>query len=188
MRHFRAPRPHRQKHRRRDAGGICQRRGCGRLRGQDSAQHGRAQRGYPSGTTNRVSDRNQRRRHHHRWRRHLRRRRQHRGTPGNALRTRRGMHLEGGERPDQGQAVDGFRRSGRAGREEHLARGRRIRAYRQGHRGHSGSRNSLICGRRRDDQPFGTNRKFTSARPATACSLPTPGRARVIRWSKPATG
>ena len=37
-------------------------------------------------------------------------------------------------------------------------------------------------------QRFGTNRKFISAKPETACSLPTPGQARVTRSSKPATG
>jgi hypothetical protein len=42
-------------------------------------------------------------------------------SPGNALRTRRAMHLAGGERPDTGHAVDGVRRSWRAGGKEHRA-------------------------------------------------------------------
>ena len=88
---------------------------------------------YSRRKANRVSNRNQRRRYHHRWRRYIWRRRQYRGPSGNALRTRRRMYFKGGERPDQGQAIDGFRRSRRAGREEHLARGGRVRAHRQGY-------------------------------------------------------
>jgi class 3 adenylate cyclase len=37
-------------------------------------------------------------------------------------------------------------------------------------------------------RPSGTSRKSTSARPATACSWPTPGWAREIRWSRPGIG
>ena len=102
----RTSRPHRQDHRRRHAGGIRQRGGCGCLCGPHSAPHARAQRRYSAGQADRVPDRHQRRRHHHRRRRYLRRRRQYRRAAGNAVRTRRRVYFAGRQRPDQGQAFD----------------------------------------------------------------------------------
>ena len=147
------------------------------LRGQYSAQHGPAQRRHAGGQANRIPDRHQCRRHHHRRRRYFRRRRQYRRAAGNAVRARRGLHFEGGERPDQGQAFDGLRRSRRAGGEEHRARGGRVRADRQRHRGHSGSGRRLVCAKTSRRQPPATNRKSISARPETACSWPMRGLA-----------
>jgi hypothetical protein len=59
--------------------------------------------------------------------------------------------FQGGKRPDQGQAFNVFRRSGRAGREEHRAGGGCVRVDRQGYRGNSRNGHFRIRGRCRSD-------------------------------------
>ena len=85
----RAPRPHRQAHRRRHAGRVPERGERGRLRRRDPARHARAQRRRAAGPAHRVPHRHQSRRRHRRGRRHLRRRRQRRGAAGRDRRARR---------------------------------------------------------------------------------------------------
>ena len=120
--HRRAPRPHRQDHRRRPAGRVRQRRRCRGLRRRDPARHDRAQRGGARRQAHRLPHRHQCRRHHHRRRRHLRRRRQRRRAPRGAVRARRPLHLARRQRADPRQAVARLRRPGRADGEEYRAR------------------------------------------------------------------
>ena len=139
--------------------------------------------GIARGQADRFPDRDQRRRYHHRRRRYFRRRRQYRRAAGDPVRTRRRLHFQDGQRPDQRQAFAGVRRPRRAGREEHLPRGRRVRTYGKGHRSPSGvgcSRGNRS--RSQPRQPTPTNRKSTFARPGMACNWPTPGWVKVLRW------
>jgi class 3 adenylate cyclase len=89
----------------------------------------------------------------------------------------------------QGQAFDSFRRSRRAGREKHLARGGRVRACGKGYRSASGIRRLRIW----LETPWPRaltrmNRKFTSARPRMVCNWLMRGWVEAIRWLRPATG
>jgi IstB-like ATP binding protein len=68
----------RQDHRRRHAGGICQRRRCGALRGRGAAGDARAEHWCRGGQPHRIAHRHQSRRRDRRGRRPLRRRHQHR--------------------------------------------------------------------------------------------------------------
>src|SRR5271166_3431858 len=84
----RAPRPHRQNHRRRSAGGIRERRRRGALRRRGATRDDRPRTRGRRRAANQVSHRHQPRRRHRRGRRHLRRRGQCRSTPGSARRAR----------------------------------------------------------------------------------------------------
>ena len=88
--------PHRQDHRRRPAGGICQRRRCGALRGRGAAGDARAEHRRRGGQPHRIAHRHQSRRRDRRGRRPLWRRRQHRRTDRSPGRCRRGVRLQYG--------------------------------------------------------------------------------------------
>ena len=111
----RAPRPHRQDHRRRAAGGV-RRASSMRVRCAVEVQGGMAERnaGYRGRAAHRIPHRHQSRRHHRRGRRHLRRRGQCRGAARRHRRAGRDLRLGAWCRQDAAAGSISLRGYGRA--------------------------------------------------------------------------